>query len=432
MYFCSRLTANTFKIFERAKKFIYIDKNVQEQTLLYLSELQTLETGCFKRSGDLFMPQGDKEDDLIYTILLAIALLESDYSTGKTMLEGALACVLEASKSEQSTYIQTMMLYVFTLAEKSNERDNLLNILKQKAVTEAGAVHWERPDRQASPYFSSWFTPLEVEMASYVLLSVAKGPNVLEADLTYMATVALWLVRQQNSYGGFRTTQDTTVALQALSAYAALIYTPNAQHNVIVKQGNGQLYQLSLNQDNRLLVQRQPLPTVPGEYSVDVSGNGCCLVQSTLRYYLPVSQQNAAFSLSVNSSADSCVNGVAYTFTIGIAVRYEANVPIVYQGSREKSNMAIIDLKMQSGYTADYASLRNLVDSKVVSKTEQENGHVILYLDSVPKETISMSLKVEMGNRVLNVQEATVLIYDYYEPDENGAAKYRHPCAAQG
>ncbi|XP_053549021.1 ovostatin-like [Bombina bombina] len=275
-------------------------------------------------------------------------------------------------------------------------------------------------------------------MASYVLLSVAKGPNVLEADLTYMATVALWLVRQQNSYGGFRTTQDTTVALQALSAYAALIYTPNAQHNVIVKQGNGQLYQLSLNQDNRLLVQRQPLPTVPGEYSVDVSGNGCCLVQSTLRYYLPVSQQNAAFSLSVNSSADSCVNGVAYTFTIGIAVRYEANVPIVYNVGmatkevEEKSNMAIIDLKMQSGYTADYASLRNLVDSKVVSKTEQENGHVILYLDSVPKETISMSLKVEMGNRVLNVQEATVLIYDYYEPDENGAAQIQTPLCSSG
>ncbi|XP_053548776.1 ovostatin [Bombina bombina] len=419
----SGLTANTFKIFERAKKFIYIDKNVQEQTLLYLSELQTLETGCFKRRGDLFMPQGDKEDDLIYTILLTIALLESDYSSGKTMLEGALACVVEASKSEQSTYIQTMMLYVFTLAEKSNERDNLLNILKQKAVTQAGAVHWERPDRQASPYFSSWFTPLEVEMSSYVLLSVAKGPNVLEADLTYMATVALWLVRQQNSYGGFRTTQDTTVALQALSAYAALIFTPNAQHNVIVKQGNGQLYQLSLNQDNRLLVQRQPLPTVPGEYSVDVSGNGCCLVQSTLRYYLPVSQQNAAFSLSVNSSAESCVNGVAYTFTIGISVSY--------QGSREQSNMAIIDLKMQSGYTPDYSSLRELVNSKVVSKTESQNGHVILYLNSVSKQPISMSLKVEMGNRVLNVQEATVLVYDYYEPDENGAAKYRHPCVAQ-
>ncbi|KAM4637025.1 murinoglobulin-2-like [Discoglossus pictus] len=145
--------------------------------------------------------------------------------------------------------------------------------------------------------------------------------------------------------------------------------------------------------------------------------------KTTVQYNIPVPKENSAFSLSVSSSPKSCVNGVAHSFDL--------NASISYQGTRNETNMVIIEIKMLSGYSADYWSLRELVNSKKVSKTEEQNGRVILYMNSVSRETTQLTFKVQMGNRVLNVKEASAKCYDYYQAEENAAATYRHPCAVQ-
>ncbi|XP_075467859.1 ovostatin-like isoform X1 [Ascaphus truei] len=423
----SWLTCYVFKTFEEAKKLIYIDEKIQQQTLIWLENSQKLESGCFKPVGDLFNSalKGGADDDLSFTAFLAIALLESKYSLGMSLLDGCLECLVTASKSEQSIYNRALMVYAFTLAGDWERRGNMLDTLKTEAVSEGGTLHWERadkPDREFFPFFNSPYAPAEVEITSYMMLSIAKGPNVTNGDLSYMAQIAVWMIQQQNSYGGFQSTQDTVVALQALSAYAHLIFTPNTHHNVRVSTGNGDILQFTLNQDNRLVVQRQSLPNVPGDYQLNVNGIGCCLVQTTVRYNIPVPKANSAFSLSVNTSSESCVNGVAYTFTIGIQVSY--------RGSRNQSNMAIIDIKLLSGYQTDYMSLRELENSKLVSKSEEKNNHVYLYLNSVSSKTIYLPFKVQIGSRVLNIKNALVYVYDYYETADNGATAYSHPCSA--
>ncbi|XP_053305998.1 ovostatin-like [Spea bombifrons] len=421
----SWLTAYVFKTFEKSKKYIFIDENIQQQSLVWLEGSQRLESGCFSPQGRLFSEQDGARDDLTFTAFLAIALLESNYSPGRTLLAGALSCLEAASITNQTTYNQALMVYAFTLAGNWEQRCRLLKVLKSKAVSEGGTVHWEReqePEREWVPYFSRPFSSAGVEITSYILVSIAKGPNVTQAELNYMAQISVWLIRQQNSYGGFCSTKDTVVALQALCKYAQLIFMPNAKHNVSVRNGNGEIAKFTLNQDNRLLVQRQPLPDIPGEYTIGVSGLGCCLVQSTVRYNIPVSEGNSAFSVSANTSSEGCLNGVAYTFTVGISVSYN--------GRRRESGMAIVDVKLVSGYQADYLSLIQMEESKLISRAEERNGHVYLYLDSVSSESVYLSFKVQMGNRVLNVKTGSIYVYDYYEAAENGYAQYSHPCAA--
>ncbi|KAG8435795.1 hypothetical protein GDO86_013656, partial [Hymenochirus boettgeri] len=225
----------------------------------------------------------DKEALMIrFTAHVAIALLESNYSLGKSLLLGAMNCLRNATNVQQSIINKALMLYAFTLAGDTDRRTTLLKNLKQKAVSEGGTLHWERenaPKRVGVPFFFPIYSSADVEITSFILLSMAKGPGITKNDLTYMAQIAVWLIRQQNPYGGFRSTQDTVVALQALVSYAQLIYKPNSSHTVVIRRGNGQVGQLNLNQQNRLLVQRQPLPQVPGDYNIAVSGTGCCLVQ---------------------------------------------------------------------------------------------------------------------------------------------------------
>ncbi|XP_066457413.1 ovostatin-like isoform X2 [Eleutherodactylus coqui] len=417
------LTAYVFKTFEQCKKYIYIDPNIQQQTLIWLGNSQQLSSGCFKATPDSYMTwSGETNEDVRLTSFLVIALLESQYSIGMTLLDGALTCLLNALNTKQTIYNQAIMAYAFTLAKDWNRRSILLQSLKSKAISEGGVIYWESDDKppvRPLGYFYPRYSSAEVTIASYILLSIALGPNVSHDDVTYMAQISVWLIRQQNAYGGFLSTQDTVMGLQALSTFAKLIYNINAQHVIRVKRQNTQVAQITTNKDNRLVVQRQSL-SIPADYNIQVTGIGCCLTQTTVRYNVPVPQQNSAFALSLNTSK-SCVNGVAYVFTIGITLSY--------RGNRPQTNMVIIDITMLSGYQADYWTLSQLELSKVIVNSETVNNHVILYLKPISNETIDFSFNVIMGNRVLNVKTASAYVYDYYETGENGYASYHHPCA---
>ncbi|XP_053305999.1 ovostatin-like [Spea bombifrons] len=422
----SWLTVFAFKTIESLKNFIFIDENIQQQALIWLENSQKLESGCFVPEGEVFLTQEDK-NGVAFTSYIAIALLQSNYSPGRTLLDGALSCLEAASITEQTTYIQALMVYAFTLAGNAEKRGALLTILREKAISEGGTVHWERENKPESDvpwFFHRPYAAAEVQITANILLGFLKDPNLSDADRNYVAEISLWLVRQQNSRGGFRSTQDTVVALEATAALGELFFTPNAQHAVRVNSANGEVAQFNLNQENRLLVQRQPLPAVPGEYSIAVNGRGCCLVQTTVGYNIPVPTENSAFSVSASTSSESCLNGVAYTFVF--------NVSVSYQGSRNASGMTIVDVKLLSGYQGDYMSLRKLVNDQLISKYEEKNNHIYLYLDSVSGETLHLSFKVQMGNRVLNVKTGSIYVYDYYEAAENGFASYSHPCAASG
>ncbi|MEE6485599.1 hypothetical protein FKM82_014345 [Ascaphus truei] len=418
------LTALTFWTFEQIKPYTFVDPNVQNQALIYLERLQNLNTGCFTPTGTLFHSdlKGGAENDISFTAYVVAILLQSDYPGGQTLLRSALRCLDAASGSQQSLYNRALMFYAYRVAGNYEKSNALFEQLRAEATSKENTIHWERkvkPDLEAVPFFYAPFASADIEITAYILLGLTKGPSSSPQDKTYMAQITLWLARQQNSNGGYRSTADTVVVLQALAGYGCLVYKKNANNQVRVSAQNAVIAQFNVDSSNRLVVQREALPTASGDYSFSVTGSGCCLVQTTVRYNIPVPKVNSAFSLSVNTSSESCVNDVAYTFTIGIQVSYH--------GSRNQSNMAIIDLKMLSGYTVDYGSISELRTK--VSKVEQKNNHLYLYLESVSSETTSYSLKVEMGSRVQNFQPSFVKVYDYYESDENGVAVLKHPCS---
>ncbi|XP_077114376.1 ovostatin-like [Ranitomeya variabilis] len=423
----SMLTAYSFKTFEKAKKYIYIDEGRQQQTLIWLENAQRLDNGCFKSQGRLFTVQESETDrDLYYTAYLAIALLESDYSLGNTLLTGALECLKNASKSEQKIYDQAIMLYAFTLAKLPEYSQPLLQSLMSKAKDEAGTIHWEREDapaRKAVPFFLPPYRSAELEITSYILLSMAADPAVTQESLTKMAQVSMWLARQQNSHGGFVSTWDTVVAIQALAAFAKLLYTPNSQQTVVVRKDNGDVATFDLNKDNRLVVHREALPETNGNYVIDVSGNGWSMIQTTVGYNIPVPKENSAFSLSILASSENCVNGVAYS--------YNLNIKLSYNGAHNESNMAIVKARMLSGYSADYSSLNKLVEDKTISKFElSPKGDVIMYIETVHKDVpVEFNVNALMGQRVLNVKSSSAIVYRYYEEEENGYASYELSCA---
>ncbi|KAG9472010.1 ovostatin-like isoform X2 [Eleutherodactylus coqui] len=418
----SVLTAETFACFEAISEYVYVDKDRQQQTLIWLENSQKLENGCFRAEGKPVTNQ-EGDNDVQYTATVAHALLESNYSLGHTLLNGAMECLRTASKSEQNMYNDVLMLYAFTMANDEEYRKPLFDKLMKKAINQDGTIHWEREDMPVMPkvpYFLPPFTSTEMLMTSYMLLSMARNPKRTREDLSAIAQASVWLVRQQNSNGGFSSTRDTRVAIQALAAVAEHFYVPNAQRTVTIRRNDGEVGTFNLNKDNSLVVHKQALPEANGDYLIEAIGSGWTMIQSTTQYNIPVPKENSAYSLSVSSSG-SCLNGVARKITL--------NCTLSYQGSRNESGMAIVKTKMLSGYNPDYSSMSKLRDDNIISKYEiTPKGEVVFYLDKVPHEPQLFSFDAMMDRTVYNLQTASATVFSYYEDTENGYAAYSHPC----
>ncbi|KFV61014.1 Alpha-2-macroglobulin, partial [Dryobates pubescens] len=116
--------------------------------------------------------------------------------------------------------------------------------------------------------------------------------------------------------------QDTVVALQALSLYGAVTYAKSgAASTVSLRSAGGFQQDFQVDPTNRLLLQRVALPRLPGEYSTEVSGGGCVYLQTSLRYNVQPTQEEAPFMLHVYTTPETCVDSKAHKmFDIGINV----------------------------------------------------------------------------------------------------------------
>ena len=72
--------------------------------------------------------------------------------------------------------------------------------------------------------------------------------------------------------------QDTVLALQALAQFAALAHRDDLDVQVMLT-GTAWSYNVSVTDENRLLLQKQEGQTLPSTLKYAVSGTGCVLVQ---------------------------------------------------------------------------------------------------------------------------------------------------------
>ncbi|GAB0177414.1 alpha-2-macroglobulin-like [Grus japonensis] len=402
------LTAFVLKSFAQARPYIFIDEKHIQEALVWLTQKQK-ENGCFRSSGILLnnAMKGGVNDEITLTAYITIALLEIPLPVTHSVVRNALFCLeMSADEKENHVYTKALMAYAFALAGKEEKRKALLGSLEKEAVKKDGSVHWQRPGKEPEvdlPYYRYRAPSAEVEMTAYVLLAhLSTHPAPSQEELSFASLIAKWISSQQNPNGGFSSTQDTVVALQALSLYGAVTYAKSGAASKVTLRSGGDFQQdFQVDPTNRLLLQRVPLPQVPGEYSTEVSGDGCVYLQTSLRYNVQPTQEDAPFMLHVYTIPETCEDSKAHkVFDIGINVSYT--------GERNGSNMVIVDVKMLSGFIPVKSSVRKL-----------------------SRETLSFSFTVEQDIPVQGLKPAQVKVYDYYETDEFATQEYSAPCTTE-
>nr|XP_025037134.1 alpha-2-macroglobulin-like [Pelodiscus sinensis] len=426
------LTAFVLKSFAQARSHIFIEEKHVQDALAWLAGKQK-ENGCFRSSGTLLNNaiKGGVDDEVTLSAYITIALLEMPLPVTHSVVRNALFC-LETAMEQEGTHVYTraLLAYAFALAGKEEKRRALLDSLDKEAVKEDGSVHWQRPGKQPEanlPFYHPRAPSAEVEMTSYVLLAyLTVRPELSRDDLSSAAQITKWISKQQNPNGGFSSTQDTVVALQALSKYGASTYAQSGGASTVTLQSTGNFQtQFRVDHMNRLLLQRVALPEVPGDYSMGVTGEGCVYMQTSLKYNVLPKPDEAPFTLEVHTVPQACDSPRAHkTFDISINISYTGKRPI--------SNMVIVDVKMLSGFIPVKPSVRELEGDHHIQRTELSTNHVLLYMEQVSNVTQSFSFAVEQDFPVQSLKPALVKVYDYYETDEFAIAEYGAPCSKAG
>uniref|UniRef100_A0A8P4K8M8 Alpha-2-macroglobulin n=1 Tax=Dicentrarchus labrax TaxID=13489 RepID=A0A8P4K8M8_DICLA len=404
------LTAFVLRSFAKAQSFIYIDPTNIEESKTWLKRKQR-ENGCFEQSGKLFnnRMKGGVSDEVTLSAYITAGFLEMNTPVKDPVVNQSLSCLKESISDLSNTYTTALLAYVFTLAGDMETRAHLLKHLDTVALNQGGFLHWSQTATETS-------ASLSVEISSYVLLAKLSASPTAE-DLGYAARIVRWITGQQNYYGGFSSTQDTVVALQALALYSSLVFSPGGSSTVTVQSPSGQLT-FGVNQDNKLLYQEEVLKDMTGKYSLVVQGNACASVQISLHYNIPTPADVTTLSVEVKPEADCTGKSQRPKLTLK------------YSGKENTTNMVILDIKILSGFVPDPESLKR-VSALLVDRVEQKEDHVLVYIQELPKDIpINHSLELIQELPVQNLKPAVVKIYDYYQPSDQAETEYIFPCVA--
>ncbi|XP_071413558.1 alpha-2-macroglobulin-like protein 1 [Pithys albifrons albifrons] len=416
------LTAFVVKCFVQAKPYIFLDKKTIEAALTWL-EFHQLPSGCFRNEGQLvhtFM-KGGVDGEVPLAAYITAAYLEAGATPESTVVRKALDCIVPSLPKAASTYTQALLAYTFALAKDSQRTQELLDMLDRKAIRADGQIYWSQTSSKFRHSTSPWSQPVsvDVELTAYILLALLSKPNVTESDLTTASDIVGWLTRQQNAHGGFASTQDTVVALQALAKYASLTHSTQGAAEVRVWSHGGTGRNFQVSYQNRLLVQEAALTEVPGKFLVQAHGSCCVFTRMVLKYNTLSAQDLASFALQVKTEPVNCIEGNTHSVTLSIDVRYNG---------KKSSSMVILEVSLLTGFILAPESGMSLQHSHSVRRTEKTQGGVAIYLDKLSHVSDTYVLHLEQEVEVTNLKPGYVRVYDYYNPEEQALADYNIFC----
>ncbi|TPP64402.1 hypothetical protein FGIG_03998 [Fasciola gigantica] len=243
------LTAFVLRVFAKAYK---VDRSIQidwgtmfTEITQFLKEHQNADTGCFNEKGRVLhtgmqgaVGVGDQKDkELLLNTYILSAILETrpnnetDYSPEfSPMVDGVKRCLFSTHGLERTetvhgltTYALAQLAYAMILLSPDAKQTEFLRqeLLRRKHQSDSNGLsqqlHYWRARETQDNTMKINIDALDVEATSYALLTLSKTSGVHNQDLF---PIVRWLSSQQKPEGGFFSTQDTAMALEAIAQFA--------------------------------------------------------------------------------------------------------------------------------------------------------------------------------------------------------------------
>ncbi|KAF6025639.1 A2ML1 [Bugula neritina] len=220
------------------------------------------------------------------TAFVAIAMLESGVERTEQSLVNAFRCIDQQTYDD--AYTLSIVAYAYSIFDDSTVGAvNSYRRLMSMAKVDGSLTYWKANENEpAEPIIHWWYyrpRSADTETTAYALLTKLNTRLSVQQKISEGLSIVRWLSTQRNPWGGFGSTQDTVIGLQALSEYASLIYHDGLQASIVVSETatNNQVATFELNDVNSFVEFTEKIPRVTN-LTLSSTGKGCFLMQVSL------------------------------------------------------------------------------------------------------------------------------------------------------
>eukprot|EP00794_Sanderia_malayensis_P009950 gene9950-10970_t len=419
------LTAFVLKSFAQARPFIEIDKKILSEAKRWIISKQSRD-GCFPTIGTLHHKgmKGGVKSPVTLTGYVVIALLEADMPPfSRTIRLAVNKCIKPNLGDIKDSYSLAILSYAMAKAQLQEEYKTVSKMLSDKAIKKGGMRHWEagkpKEDKKDGVFYSPYrqARSADIEMTSYALLSLL--PENDKSKALDSVDIVRWLAAQRNSLGGWSSTQDTVLAMQALAVYAEMVFSGETDMSVSIAT-QGLNHKFSVNSKNNLVLQRIQLPSkYPAVLKTTATGKGCALLSASVKYNVDQVKEVPSFALTVDIKPVKSKKRLRFG-------RCRSQIMKICAKWLKKgdSNMAIIAVKMLSGFAPVTSTLdKALKKDRLLKEYEKKNNEWIFYYSRI--DDVCLSFIVKQENIVQGMKPSSVTVYDYYDKDMSATTKYK-------
>lgn len=402
------LTAFVLKTFAQARGLIFIDETVLQTARDWISGHQRSD-GSFEPVGFVHHQEllGGLQGATALTAYMAIALRESGDDAAAGRAVGYLEAQLDATADAYALAISTYALALAGSNRAQAAQDKLMALAQRSDEGLFWVNTGVRPlqpggsppiaDDPAQPDQSA-----AIETTGYAALALLTRGDKLNAG-----QAVRWLAAQRNAFGGFGSTQDTVVALQALATAAS---AGRADIDATITLAAGDWHkQVRISADNADVLQIVEVP-LDDRLEVTSQGKGQVTAQSVLRYNVPAAADTTVAAFTIDIGYDTTAIEVGDLLTINASITYTPPEPIL-------AGMVVLDISIPTGFAPVAATLDTLVQEQSrLKRWDQAGRKVILYIEDMqPNERLALSFQAQALYPV-KAQPVTSQVYSYYRP----------------
>lgn len=235
-----------------------------------------------------------------------------------------------------------------------------------------------------------------------------------------------WLTNQRGPNGGFISTQDTVIGLQALTSVSAGLFAGQAAPLTVRlswqdAQNNLEQRVINLNSANQMMLQKVEIPYQNGQpRSVQVdaqdengmTGPTSAMVELVMDYNV----KSGTDPVSYDTSHDLMTMPGDTGFTLMLKIRTI---------TREPSSMTTLRVEVPAGYSVDTEMLEM---NKFISRIEMKDDDLICYFEAGVIKYRGVEVMINMiapaSGALINPKDKSYTVSNYYQPSDEVTKMY--------
>ncbi|KAB5550613.1 hypothetical protein PHYPO_G00055780 [Pangasianodon hypophthalmus] len=466
------LTAFIAKELSRSRDIIDVTDSYIEEAISYLISKQKAD-GAWDDPNPLYDRGmkggvGQSEDDVPLTAYVLITLNHAMpvYELGtdtelRVAIEKARSYLLEHLDAQQNPYAVAITAYALSLNNpQSPDAMRAHRKLMDLATCNNKRCFWDVGGKVGG--LDKKADAISVEATAYGLLQA-----VTMQDKRKSLPIATWLTEQRKYGGGFQSTQDTVIALEALSKFS--IQNNDVEDldlRVEMCVNDKRKENLHLNKQTALTQTAIEVKEL-GKVAVTVRGRGKGTL-SIVQTYRSLKKEESFcdhFDLTVKVEGELAIlsdedeegklddyynydddeareEPMSRQDWFDLRTRRKRQVPeepkkentLFYTVcvSKKKGNstgMVLVDISLLTGLAPNIQDLEDNVKGteKYIDHYDVHHNKVFLYFNEITDEEMCVRFRTEQIIPVGLVQPAAAVIYDYYNPDRKCSVFYTAP-----